>query len=171
MEKDLTKASIWKELDSATAEYTVAKDVFDETRVKFEVAKRRLEVTKQLASEAITSWEWEQWVREHKSVSFAGLAVGEAVLALLERETRDSIREQLEKGVVDKGFTRPALMLEQIRQHLIRGGFEFKGLTPLREINAAVLNKAGIEQTDELYFLSDEEFSRIIVEETKGLDR
>ncbi|MCH8901511.1 MAG: hypothetical protein IIC88_04355 [Chloroflexi bacterium] len=130
MEKDKTKASIWKELDGAITEYTVAKDAFDEVRVKFEVAKRRLEITKELASESMSSWEWEQWLRDHKSVSLAGLAVGDAILTLLEWNTKDSISKELENGVPDEGFSRPVLMLEQIRQGLVRGGFEFRSLTP-----------------------------------------
>ena len=37
---------IWHELDAAAKEYVEAKEAFDAARVRFEVAKRRLEVTR-----------------------------------------------------------------------------------------------------------------------------
>ena len=148
MAQDTRKEPLWNELDVAAAGYAKAKQAFDYARVSFEVAKRRLEVTKQLASQVVPSMEWYDWLQAHVAVRYAGMSIGEAVLDYVRRSTYDfyenATAEEFEGNV-------PIFGLENFRSELIRGGFEFRTLTPLRELNAALINLSGVKKDGDWY--------------------
>ncbi len=151
MTQDDPSATVWKELDGAAAEYGQAKRAFDAARVRYEVAKRRLEVTKELASEAMPAGEWGAWLHRHSDVKYAGVPIGEAILDHIKSDTR-----RFYENASDEEFDHtPIFRLDDIRGALARGGFEFKTLTPLREINAALINLAGVEKSGDYYRAGD----------------
>ena len=51
----------------------------------------------------------------------------------------------------------PEASLTQIQEALDRGGFEFRTSTPLREVNAALINLVGVKKDGDLYVCTDAE--------------
>lgn len=142
-----TKAPIWGALDGAAQEYADAKQLFDEARLSFEVAKKKLEVTKQLAADFMAPHEWATWLENHSAIRYAGASLGDAVTEYVTKDTLRYLRD-----VDEEHFdSRTVYSLENLRQELTRGGFEFRTLAPLRELNAGLINLAGIEKTGEYY--------------------
>lgn len=139
--------AIWQELDAATKEYGEAKNLFDGARIRFEVAKRRLEATKQLASEVIPQAVWENWLSSHRPVKYAGASIGEAAVDYILSATHDFY-----ENATDSQFDhRPLFRLDDIRQGLVRGGFEFRTLTPNRELHASLIKQTEVKKEYDYY--------------------
>ena len=143
--------TLWIELDTAAKGYGEAKESFDAARIRFEVAKRRLEATKEVASEVMPQEEWKRWLADHSSVKYAGMAIGEAAADFVVESTCAFFDEADSKTIGHEPFFR----LEDIRQGLIRGGFEFRTLGPNRELHAALIRQAGVEKRGDQYLASE----------------
>ena len=145
-DKDSAEEAISNQLNAAADEYAAAKAEFDRSQIRYEVAKKRLAVTKTFASDVMTPSEWGDWLLRHHKVRFAGVTIGEAIVEALRGHAS---RIAWEGAMAGEGTEEVGMKLEGILKALRAGGFEFRGLTPLREINAALINVTGVRKLDE----------------------
>lgn len=138
---DNRSKTIWAELERATAEYLQAKHAFEQAQILFESAKEKFSGIKRLASEILDPVSLFQWQQSHPVVQYAGMSIGDVILAVLRGRALSSDKAEM--------------MLHEIVETLNAGGFEFKTPSPLREVNAALINLEGVEKTKFGYKISE----------------
>jgi len=131
-------AAMLAQLDQTSEEYIIAKDAFDSARIEYEAAKEKFASMRRLAISVLSRDDWYRWRAEHENVQYSGLKIGDAIAEVLETRAMDSASEHWKSDC--KTPYRPAMSLDAIQETLERGGFEFRSATPLREVNAAVIN-------------------------------
>lgn len=146
--------AILGELNRAAMDYIYAKASYETTRVTFEAAREKFAGVKRLASEMLTSMDWYMWRQEHPNAMYAAMPIGEAILEVLDNHTY-AVAFAYAEGGADK--FRPFMSMEKIVEALESGGFEFRSTSPLREVNAALINLAGVTKTSSGYQRDDAE--------------
>ena len=144
--------AILDELSRATHEYVEVKHTFDQARGQFEIAREKFGTVKRLAAEMLPWLEWSFWQEEHPDVKFAGIPIGEAILAALRDHALKVAYEHVNHP--SENFV-PEMTPDLLVEALESGGFEFRSATPLREINAAVINRKGIIKRASGYRIED----------------
>ena len=133
---------ILAELEKTSAEYRDAIRNLQRVRGQFEAAREKFTGIRRLASEMLTSYDWYQWREKHPSVRYAGMSIGEAVLEALEGHAYASAF----RHVVHEEEFSPDYTMQELLPALESGGFDFQTATPLRELNAALINLKGVEK-------------------------
>jgi hypothetical protein len=129
------------QLDLVSAEYLEAKEQFDVARVNYEVAREKFSGVRRLAMSVQSNNDWYKWRHDHQGVQYSGLRLGEAIADVLENRAYEAAAEYWKIKATDEPARYfPLLSLERIQENLERGGFEFRTATPLREVNAALIN-------------------------------
>ena len=148
-------------LEKVSREYQAAKARFNAARIDFETIREQLAATKKLALQVVTLQEWHAWLdttEDGQAIAYAGLPIGEAILGVL----RAHVYDQAERVADTKKSAefKPWMTLSEITRALENGGFEFKSVTPLREVNAALIRLAGVEKSGHRYQIekTDEAF-------------
>lgn len=138
--------AILEQLDSAADEYIGARAQIEKARINFELAREKLTLVKRVALEAMDISELAGWTVRHESVQYAGSSIGDAITEVLTAAAR-----QATFAFMNKKADRfdPVLSLEQIEERLEQGGFEFRSVTPKREINAALLKLDSASKVDD----------------------
>jgi len=139
-------AALLRNLDKAAQEYQRTKTLYDRARVDFEMAEGQFTRTKELASEMMTKLDWYHWQSDHPTVRYAATQIGPTIIQVLGDQAWLGALEFLQ-GNVEQYL--PALFIESIANELETGGFDFRSTSPLREINAALINLAGVLKTDQ----------------------
>ncbi len=141
------------QLNQVSEEYLAIKERFDEARVTYEVAREKFASVRRLALNVLSSQDWWTWRSQHKSVQYTGLKLGEAIANLLENHAYD-VAANYWTAVArkeKKAEYLPMMGLERIQETLEHGGFEFRTSTPLREVNAALINAPEVEKDRDLF--------------------
>lgn len=133
---------ITEELRRDAEEYSAAKEDLKRSRVRFEIAKKRIAATKELAREVMGDKEWQQWRAKTDDVKYIGVPIGKAIEQVLRDHAHQCVFMHTHVDPTQAGTV--ALSLEQIAEVLDKGGFEFRSIAPLREVNAALINLNGI---------------------------
>lgn len=134
---------ILAELETTSNEYTVAIRNLQRARGQFEAAREKFTGIRRLASEMLTSYDWYRWREAHPGVRYAGMSIGEAILEALEEVAYTSAFNH----VVHQREFSPDMTMDTLVPMLESGGFEFQTATPLRELNAALINLKGVEKS------------------------
>ncbi len=146
--------AIFEELEKSSADYLATKQKFDRSRVEFEAARKRFAGVRRLASEMLTTRDWRLWKSTHPQVQYVGMAIGDAIGRALEDRAWDSAFRHAENRNYE--FS-PEMTMDRLMETLEAGGFEFQSATPLRELNAALINLKGITKTSRGFRVSDAE--------------
>ncbi|HYM37028.1 MAG TPA: hypothetical protein VES96_01345 [Nitrospiraceae bacterium] len=134
--------TIKAELEKSAKEYLETREQLEVARVAFEAARERLAGVKKHATEMLETLDWYSWQRTHKDVRYAATPAGEAILEVLWNRTFDSAYAHLNKDEHPKFI--PEMTLSGIQMELENGGFDFNTSTPLREVNAALMQLKGV---------------------------
>jgi hypothetical protein len=144
MQPERIKA-MYDQLQKTSAEYISAKEQLERSRVDFEAAKEKFAGVRRLASGMLTSLDWYKWKERNPQVQYACMSIGEATLQTLRDRAYDSAFNYMTK---EGSEFSPEMTMERILETLESGGFDFYTATPLRELNAALINLKGITKTD-----------------------
>jgi len=145
--------AILAELEKSSAEYVQTKETLGGARTQFEAAREKFSGVRRLAGEMMTSMDWHAWKDEHPAVQYAGISTtGDAILQALRDRAFDSAYSFIAGKIPE--FS-PEMTIERLLETLESGGFEFQSITPLRELNAALINLKGITKTDYQYRIED----------------
>jgi hypothetical protein len=137
--------AMFDELDKALADYQNIKGSFMDARVRYQSARERFAGIRRLAGEMLPRRAWSDWLDKHPDVTFMGMPIGDAILlALEEKATRSALDHLTAKDPKKPPHYDPSMNLDDIVSALERGGFEFRGLSPAREVNAALLKLPGV---------------------------
>lgn len=141
--------AMFSELKTASEEYSAAKEQLDAGRIRFEAARERFLGIRRLAADVLSEDDWLVWKATHERVKYVGLKIGDAIMQAL----RDRALNAAEVFHDSDGRTpfMPETSLNQIQEALEHGGFEFRTSTPLREVNAALINLVGVKKDGDLY--------------------
>ena len=143
-------AAMLAQLDQTSAEYIAAKDEFDSARVGYEVAREKFASVRRIAKDALSKHEWQFWLLEHANVQYSGLKIGEAIIQALESYAWTAASRFHGKEQTVPIFD-PSMTLEHLQRALEYGGFEFRTTTPLREVNAGLMNLAEVTKEENGY--------------------
>jgi len=132
------------QLNKTGDEFRRAKENYDAARVDYEAAREKFLVVRRLALGVLSKEDWYSWRMSRTNVQYTGLKIGEAIIEALETHAVESAREHFYKK--DNPPFRPVMSLEEIQEAMERGGFEFRTTTPLREVNAALINLDGVKK-------------------------
>lgn len=125
------------QLDRAAESYLESREELEAARVRFRAASDALANARRMADDLLSSRDLFAWRREHPEVQYAGMSASEAIEELLTGTNENAAWSHCE----DEKRPYPAwFTLERIVEALEAGGFEFRSATPLREINAALIN-------------------------------
>jgi hypothetical protein len=102
----------------------------------------------------LSALEWAKWQDRHPDVRFMGMAVGDAIKAVLDDNAFNQAYAFARNPDPEARYD-PGLFLDQIVATLEGGGFEFRTLTPRREINAALMKLEGVEKKGAAYRVAD----------------
>jgi hypothetical protein len=141
------------QLNQSSEEYATAREEFDSARIEFEVKREKFATVRRLAQAVLSSADWWHWRAEHENVQFTGLKIGEAIAEALENHAYG--RAFLYHQQKSTAPFRPTLTLEQLQEAMERGGFEFRTTTPLREVNAALINLEGVRREADGYMATN----------------
>jgi hypothetical protein len=136
--------AIYTELEKSSIEYLAAKQKFEASRVEFAAAQERFTGIRRLASEMLTTRDWWMWVAKHPSIQYVGMTIGDAILRVLENRAYESAFKHAQNP---QNVFLPVMTMNQLVETLEVGGFEFQTTTPLREVNAALINLKGVTKT------------------------
>jgi hypothetical protein len=137
--------AIQNQLNAVAAEYVVAKENYENARVHFETAREKFASIKNLAVQMLTTYDWAQWQAQNQDVRYAAMAVGDAILDCLRSYASQAAAYHLEAPAY-RPFD-PFMALDAIASDLERGGFEFRTTATGREVNAALINLAGVKKS------------------------
>jgi len=140
MASPIRLAAIYRELESALDEYREAKEQFVAARVRYQSAKEKFAGIRKLAADMLPRKDWLDWQDKHPAVEFMGMPIGDAIVGALINKAIETASD----AVQNKTEFRPHMFIDEIVAALEQGGFEFRGLTPRREINAALLKLDGV---------------------------
>ncbi len=129
--------SMLEQLDRTVAEYITAKDQFDSTRIAYEVAREKFAGVRRLAASVLSSTDWWSWRYDHANVRYTGLKISDAIVEAL--QDRAFTAAEIHHNSGGKKPYQPGMNLEELQDAMERGGFEFRTATPLREVNAALI--------------------------------
>lgn len=132
--------AIHEELDRAAAEFAEVKAAHEKALTHYNAARERFAVVKRIASGMLSFDDWYHWRESHPHVKYSGMTIGEAIVDAL--GTRAFVIGFEHDGKPDD-FS-PTMSIQEIADELEAGGFEFKGQTPLREVNAALMKLDGV---------------------------
>jgi hypothetical protein len=140
-----------EQLDRTADEYSAAREEFDAARVRYEVARDKFASVRRLAINVLSTQDWWNWRNSHESVQYTGLKLGEAISDALENHAYDAaVQYWTARAHAARGNNKPeyspVMPLERIQETLERGGFEFRTTTPLREVNAALINAPTVKK-------------------------
>jgi len=135
--------AIINELQKATELYRATKHQYEWAQVQFESAREQFAGVRKLATDSLTTFDWIDWRLQNPDVRYAGMPIGEAIQEVL----RDHAYEQANLVVrgVEKRYMH-LLPLEGIPARLEMGGYDFRTLTPAREVNAALIHLSGVQK-------------------------
>lgn len=129
--------AIKAELEKCANEYQGAKEQLDKAEIEYEAVREKFRYVRKRASELMSDAEWYGWRLAHTHVLYAGTPMGEAIEELLWSYAWDTAVTAIQ-STGDIVFE-PAKSLQEIYKDLDNGGFEFRSASPLREINAALM--------------------------------
>lgn len=160
--------SIEAQLETSAAEYLQARERLEHARVEFEVAREKLGGIKRLAGEILNNEDWDAWQKKHTSVRFVAVPIGETIIRIL----ADHAAQCAYLHLRNKTPFSPSMTLQEIANVLEGGGYDFRSTSPLREVNAALMQLKGVAKPVEgKYEIEDaEEFVttvRNVLEESK----
>jgi len=139
------------ELEKTSNEYSAAIQNLQRARGQFEAAREKFTGIRRLASEMLTSYDWYKWREKSPGVRYAGMSIGEAVLEALEGRAYASAFSH----VVHQEEFSPDMTMDALLPALESGGFDFQTATPLRELNAALINLKGVEKRGNAFRVSN----------------
>jgi len=146
------KAAVYDEVDKAHADYLEAKAAYIEAQVRYESARERFSGLCRLAAEMLPTGAWSQWQDRHPEIRFFGMVIGDSIVKILDGHAFE-MAWNFAYGK-SKEF-RPHLSADEIQTRLEEGGFEFKGATPLREVNGALMKLEGATKEQGRYRAAD----------------
>lgn len=129
--------TVWAELQRDASEFQDARTRFEQARYQVEIARRRYAATMKLADETMTAEDRRLWYESHPNMEYLGRKIGDAIDTALMGYAFDQAKAYVTGDVPNFD---PALTIDAIMMLLERGGFEFSSVTPLREINGALIN-------------------------------
>ena len=145
-------AAVYDEVDKAHSDYLEAKAAYIDAQVRYESARERFSGLCRLAAEMLPTGAWNQWQDRHPEIRFFGLAIGDSIVKILDAHAFEAAWD-FAYGK-SKEF-RPHLSADEIQTKLEEGGFEFKGATPLREVNGALMKLEGATKEQGRYRAAD----------------
>jgi len=86
-----------------------------------------------------------EWYENYPHVKYAGMPIGEAILAFLREKAVDAAVAYHNKEA--KTF-QPYVFSNRIIEGLDEGGFDFRSTAPLREVNAALMKLNGVKKNE-----------------------
>jgi hypothetical protein len=135
--------AVWADLERDVKEFAEAKWQYEQARYQLAVARERFAATKRVANGVMTFHDWDLWQERHPEVKYTGMAIGEAIESMLhDKAFKEAIA--FAKGERDKFI--PGVRRDDLIIDLERGGFEFKTITPLREIHAALIHLKHVKE-------------------------
>lgn len=129
--------AIKAELEKCAKEYQATKEQLDKAEIEYDAAREKFSYVRRRASDLMSAQEWWAWRLAHSHVLYAGMPIGEAIDDVLWGTAWDSafaIVNNKSKRAFD-----PTMTFQEIYKELDKGGFEFRTPSPLREINAAMM--------------------------------
>ena len=138
-------AAIWSELDQSAQALERAKADHQRAFVKYEAAREKFRLVRQLAVPMMTGLDWAMWQQGHPGVKYAAIDLAAAILEVLRLQAYAASNTVVYKpdNLPKPPEYNPWLGLENITLQLEEGGFDFRTTAPLREVNAALLNMEG----------------------------
>ena len=76
--------ALLEELEKDAGDYEEAKEVYERSRVQFEVSRERFAHTKALASNMMGPGAWHEWLSRHPALKYTGAQIGDAIFTILE---------------------------------------------------------------------------------------
>lgn len=144
-------AAIYDELDKAFGDYRATKETFVDAKVRYESSRERFSGIRKLAADMLTTSQWSAWVEKHPAAKYVGMPIGNAIKETLETNANEWAWTYVSETDPTKKHYWPFMGVERIAEVLERGGYEFRSLTPLREVNAALMKLDGVTKKGGLY--------------------
>ena len=155
---------IEERLQEAKKKLLQKKEVLENARVEYETTKEEFSAIRRVASEIFTGYQMYGWQNKNQDVQFIGVPIGDAIIDLLRARAQKTADDHIQDS---RHNFKPSLTMEQITNLLEDSGFEFRTLTPRREVNAAVRHLKGIERTSSgMYQIAD---AKGLLQRTKEL--
>ena len=130
--------AIKAELDKTAKEYLVAKQALDIARITFESARERYSGLKKHANSILQGTAWYEWQYNHRDVQYAATQIGSAIADVLWNHAF-MVSYECSKNNSPYDEYEPSMSIQEIASALEEGGFDFRSTTPMREVNAALI--------------------------------
>lgn len=153
------EAAITTELDRAVHEHRGAKQEATNAQVRYHSAREALASIRRLATEMLSRKAMADWLDNHPDVRFMGMSIGDAILTILEKRANEAAwahaNSRHEADERNRQVYYPYMSVDEITAELESGGFEFRSITPRREVNAALLKLQGVKREGARYRKED----------------
>lgn len=159
-DKSVRANVILEELAKAYAAYRNSRQAAITTATVARSDREKFAGLSGLAEEMLSKKEWSEWQDAHPDVRFMGMNLGTAILEALTATAVESAWSfyAAVAPAIPKPFN-PWMTVDELVSVLENGGFEFRSITPAREINAALMKLDGVEKRDDMgtakYKMSD----------------